>query len=194
MSATTAPEAETVAGDGSLVGPEELIVEGMHCASCAARIERVLSRKPGVQGVDVNYATQHAALRYDPGAFDLEDATTALDRLGYQIKPVSPETEAQAEAEHERAQRDWLRRVRLSMPLAAVVVVLVYGFSDRTWARWLALVLTLPVQFVAGWPILTSGLQRARHLSANMDTLIALGTLTAFVYSTVPLLVGGDLF
>jgi copper-transporting P-type ATPase V len=55
-------------------------------------------------------------------------------------------------------------------------------------------VLTLPVEFVAGWPILSSGLRRARLLSANMDTLIALGTLTAFVYSTVHLLVGGDLF
>jgi copper-transporting P-type ATPase V len=80
------------------------------------------------------------------------------------------------------------------MPLAAVVVVLVYGFSDQTWARWLALALTVPVQFGAGWPILTSGLQRARHLSANMDTLIALGTLTAFAYSTVHLVIGGDLF
>ncbi len=194
MSATAPLETETVAAEASPHGHEALIVDGMHCASCAVRIERVLSRKPGVHGIDVNYATQHAELTYDPGVFDLTEATAALDKLGYQITSASRETEAQADAEHDRAQRDWLRRVRLSLPLAAIVVVLVYGFSDRTWARWLALVLTIPVQFAAGWPILTSGLQRARHLSANMDTLIALGTLTAFTYSTVHLLIGGDLF
>lgn len=167
---------------------------GMHCASCAVRIERVLARRPGVRSIEVNFATQHAELTYEPGAFDLGEAGAALDKLGYQIKPVSQEAEAQADAEHGRVQRDWLRRVRLSLPLAAIVVVLVYGFPDRTWARWLALGLTLPVQFGAGWPILSSGLQRARHRSANMDTLIALGTLTAFAYSTVHLLIGGDLF
>jgi copper-transporting P-type ATPase V len=127
----------------------------------------------------------HPARRYAPGAFDLDAPAATLSKLGYRIRPASDEAEAQAEAEHERAQRDWLRRVWLSLPLAAIVVALAYGFSDRTSARWLALALTLPVEFVAGWPILTSGLQRARHLSANMDTLIALGTLTAFTYSTV---------
>jgi cation-transporting ATPase V len=194
VSSTAPVNSETIVGEAEPCGRESLIVEGMRCASCASRIERVLARKPGVHGIDVNYATQHAELTYEPGTFDLHEAAAALDKLGYQIKPASRDTEAQADAEHERAQRDWLRRVRLSMPLAAIVVVLVYGFSDQTWARWLALALTVPVQFVAGRPILTSGLQRARHLSANMDTLIALGTLTAFTYSTVHLLIGGDLF
>jgi heavy metal translocating P-type ATPase len=194
MSATASSETEIVAAEASPSGREALIVEGMHCPSCAARIERVLSRKPGVREIEVNFATHHAELTYDPGVFDMDEAGAALDKLGYQMEPVSREAEAQADAEHERAQRDWLRRVWLSLPLAAIVVVLVYGFSDRTWARWLALALTLPVEFVAGWPILKSGLRRARHLSANMDTLIALGTLTAFAYSTVHLLIGGDLF
>jgi cation-transporting ATPase V len=193
MSPHPAPEAEIVPPQ-SAYGHDALIVEGMHCASCAARIERVLARRPGVHGVDVNYATHHADLTYERGAFSLDEAAAALDKLGYQIKPASRDTEAQADAEHERAQHDWLARLRLSLPLAPIVVILVYGFSDQAWARWLALVLTLPVLFVAGWPILTSGLRRARHLSANMDTLIALGTLTAFAYSTVHMLIGGDLF
>lgn len=173
---------------------EAVIVEGMHCASCAARIERVLSRQPGVREATVNYATQQADLTYDPAVFTVEGATVALDRLGYQIRSITPDSEARADAGHERAQRDWLRRAVLSMPLAAVVVVLAYGFPDRLWARWLAFALTLPVQFAAGWPILASGLRRVRHLSANMDTLIALGTLTASSYSTVHLLTGGALF
>ena len=194
MSAIAPFRSGSRAAEGGRFGHEALIVEGMHCASCAARIERVLARRPGVESVEVNYATHHAQLAYEPGVFDLAGAVAALGKLGYQGKPVSREAEAQAGAEQARAQRDWLSRVWLSLPLSAIVVVLVYGFSDRTWARWLALVLTLPVEFVAAWPILRSGLQRARLGSANMDTLIALGTLTAFVYSTEHLLVGGDLF
>jgi cation-transporting ATPase V len=192
VSASAPLESEAVPPARS--GREALIVEGMHCASCAVRIERVLASTPGVHSAEVNYATHQAQLAIEPGAFDLAAATAAVGTLGYRIKPVSREAEAQAGAEHERAQRDWLTRVGLSLPLAAIVVVLVYGFPGRNWARWLALALTLPVEFGAGWPILTGGLQRARHLSANMDTLIALGTLTAFAYSTVHLLVGGDLF
>src|SRR5439155_11998869 len=69
-----------------------------------------------------------------------------------------------------------------------------FGFADHGWARWLALPLAGVVQFVFGWPILSSGLARARHLSANMDTLIALGTLAAFFYSVAQLLSGGDLY
>jgi len=71
---------------------------GMHCASCAVRIERVLARRPGVRSIEVNFATQHAELTYEPGAFDLGEAGAALDKLGYQIKPVSQEAEAQADA------------------------------------------------------------------------------------------------
>ena len=186
------PRGET---DGTRHTREQaLIVEGMHCASCASRIERVLARERGVQTVAVNYATQHAQLTYDPDAFMLDDAATAVERLGYAIKPLSREAETQADEDHDHAQHAWLMRACLSLPLATIVVVLVNGFGDQTWARWLAFLLTLPIQFIAGRPILASGLQRARHLSANMDTLIALGTLTAFFYSTVHLLFGGELF
>ncbi|EUA44271.1 copper-exporting P-type ATPase A domain protein [Mycobacterium xenopi 3993] len=59
---------------------------------------------------------------------------------------------------------------------------------------WLAFAATLPVQFIAGWPFLLGAAQRAREKTANMDTLITLGTLTAFIYSTYQLLVGGPLF
>lgn len=67
-------------------------------------------------------------------------------------------------------------------------------FGAYPWAGWLAFAATLPVQFVAGWPILRGAVQQARALTSNMDTLIALGTLTAFVYSTYQLFAGGPLF
>lgn len=172
----------------------ELSVEGMTCASCAGRIERVLSRQPGVSEARVNFASHRARISYDPALVDLPAIEAAVGRLGYRATPLEETAPDEEEHAREREQGGWRRRVALSVPLAAVVVVLVYGFGDQSWARWLAFALTVPIQFLAGWPILVSGLARARRLSANMDTLIALGTLTAFVFSTVRLFIGGDLF
>jgi copper-transporting P-type ATPase V len=171
----------------------ELAVGGMHCASCAVRIERVLGRQQGVASANVNFATHRASLAYDPGAVDLPELQAAVEKLGYRLEPrqaelTSPEDEDAAEG------RRWLRRVLLSWPLALAVMVLAFGFGDDEWARWASFALAAPVQFVAGWPILESGLARARRLTANMDTLIALGTLTAFFYSTYELIAGGDLY
>ncbi|RFZ07800.1 putative copper-exporting P-type ATPase V [Mycobacterium marinum] len=90
--------------------------------------------------------------------------------------------------------RKWLRRVWLTWPLALLATASTMVFGAAPWAGWLAFAATVPVQFVAGWPILKAAAQQARALSANMDTLIALGTLTAFGYSTYQLFAGGPLF
>jgi cation-transporting ATPase V len=168
----------------------DLAVRGMHCASCAVRIERVLGRQPGVADANVNFATHRANLAYDPDRVDLGALHAAVEKLGYRLEAeqASPEDEDAAEA------RRWLRRVLISWPLGLAVMVLGFGFGDEDWARWASFALAAPVQFIAGWPILESGLARARRLTANMDTLIALGTLTAFVYSVYELIAGGDLY
>jgi cation-transporting ATPase V len=93
-----------------------------------------------------------------------------------------------------RERRKWLRRLWLAMPLALLASVSTMVFGAYPWAGWLAFVATVPVQFVAGWPFLAGSVQQARAGSANMDTLITLGTLTAFLYSTYELLAGGPLF
>ncbi|MCA2311486.1 copper-translocating P-type ATPase [Mycobacterium intracellulare] len=93
-----------------------------------------------------------------------------------------------------REQRNWLRRLWLAMPLALLASVSTMVFGAYPWAGWLAFAATVPVQFVAGWPFLRGAVQQARAGSANMDTLITLGTLTAFGYSTYELFAGGALF
>jgi len=96
-------------------------------------------------------------------------------------------------SEHSRRERrTWLRRVWLAFPLGLVATTTM--FIGAPWAGWLAFAATLPVQFVAGWPFLKGAVQQARALTSTMDTLIALGTLTAFTYSTVQLFAGGPLF
>ncbi|CQD24475.1 metal cation transporter p-type ATPase [Mycobacterium lentiflavum] len=96
--------------------------------------------------------------------------------------------------DNQRQRRTWLRRLWLAMPLGLLAMASPMLFGAYPWAGWLAFAATLPVQFVAGWPFLKGAVQQARALSANMDTLIALGTLTAFVYSTYELFAGGPLF
>lgn len=95
-----------------------------------------------------------------------------------------------ADEQSRRERRKWLRRVLLAFPLGLVAMASPMFFGAYPWAGWLAFAATVPVQFVAGWPFLAGAVQQARAGISSMDTLVALGTLTAFVYSTYRLLVG----
>ncbi|UGT94463.1 copper-translocating P-type ATPase [Mycobacterium ostraviense] len=115
----------------------------------------------------------------------------ALDRGGCgEVQAASCHASPGVDPAVER--RTWLRRVWLAWPFALVSAGLT--MLAAPWAGWLAFAVTVPVQFVAGWSILKEAVAQARALSANMDTLIALGTLTAFGYSTYELFAGGPLF
>ena len=96
--------------------------------------------------------------------------------------------------ESRRQQRTWLRRVWLAVPLSLLSFGLTTFFAAYPWAKWLAFAATIPVQFVSGWPVLKGAVQQARARSANMDTLIALGTMTAFTYSVYQLFTGGPVY
>ncbi|MGH2768340.1 MAG: heavy metal translocating P-type ATPase, partial [Actinomycetota bacterium] len=172
---------------------------GMTCASCAARIEKVLSRQPGVAHARVNFAANRAQVDYRPGATGLEQLTKAVEAIGYGIAPAAPAgptgpEPAGAKDVHERDLRSWKRRALASGPLSAAVAILSLFFQGQAWGRWTAFALTIPVQFVAGWPFLRGAAARARRLAASMDTLIALGTLAAFFYSSFALVGGGELY
>jgi copper-transporting P-type ATPase V len=184
--------AEDVRGDVAAPDRADLQVEGMTCASCASRVQRAISKIPGVEDAAVNFATGRARVVYDPASVTVDDLVERVATTGYMAAPaVDQDAGDQADIE----QRRWLRRVLVAWSLGITVMVLSFGFHQETWARWAALLLTVPVQFWAGWPILRSGLARARHFSANMDTLIAMGTLVAFGYSTIVLLSGdGELY
>jgi cation-transporting ATPase V len=124
---------------------------------------------------------------------EIERLREALARIGYDLEPVTPSQPSPGDT-NRRERRKWLRRVWVAWPLGLLVFGATTFFGAYPWARWLAFAATVPVQFVAGWPFLLGAAQRAREKTANMDTLIALGTLTAFTYSTYQLFTGGPLF
>ncbi len=175
----------------------DLKVEGMTCGSCAARVQKVLERNDAVQAADVNFATGRARVRATD-AVELDALVGAVDRIGYPAEPVDTSAEAPAVAAfddpHAAVARMWLVRVIAVAPVAAfMTVTMLLGESamHNETLRWAMFALAVPVQFWVGWPFLYEAGRRARRLTANMDTLISLGTLAAFGFSVYQLLSGG---
>lgn len=177
----------------------EFTVEGMTCGSCAARVQKILNRQDGVANAEVNFATGMAHVELADDGTDVEDLQTAVDKIGYRLSTASGADESSDTpdelAAQEAARRLWLRRVLVALPLTLGLVALSMGFMDalrtEAWARWTVFALATPVQFYVGWPFLAEAGRRARRFTSNMDTLIAVGTLTAYGYSVVELLRGG---
>jgi copper-transporting P-type ATPase V len=169
-------------------------VEGMTCGSCAVRVQRVLGRQPGVVSAEVNFATGKARVALGD-AVDVGGLQAAVARIGYRISPAGSDGKAAGE---EQAEAAWRRRLLVAVPLALALVALAVvpgGAMEQPWARLTALVLATPVQFWVGWPFLREAARRARRRTANMDTLIAIGTLAAYGFSVAQLITGGmDLY
>ncbi len=161
-----------------------LDVDGMTCASCAARIERKLNKLDGVEAT-VNYATEAATVSFDPRAVSVDDLIAAVEASGYHAVLPGDVTQAPDAAREVRTRLEVA--VLLTVPLAVVAMVPQVQFSG--W-EWLALFLATPVVFWSGLGFHRATLLNARHGAATMDTLISVGTLSAWAWSAV-VLVGG---
>jgi Cu+-exporting ATPase len=173
------------------VAPErlELPIEGMTCAACAARIEKRLNRLEGVEA-SVNYATENAAVLFDRAQVAPEDLVAAVEAAGYRAR-LDPAVEI------ERDPKAPLRRrlvVSAALSLPVLLLAMVTPLQFVHW-QWLSLALATPVVFWGGWPFHRSAWANLRHGAATMDTLVSLGTLAAWGWSVVAiLLVEGDLY
>ena len=164
-----------------------LALEGMTCASCAARIERNLNKLDGVEAT-VNFATETATVSYDPARVAPEQLTAAVEAIGYHAAPAS-EQHAGHQHEHDAPPTRLLVALVLAAPLVLLAMVPPLQFTG--W-DWLSLVLATPVVFWSGAQFHRAALLNARHGAATMDTLVSLGTLAAWTWSTVVLLGGLD--
>ena len=160
----------------------KLDLEGMTCASCAARIEKKLNRLDGVQAT-VNYVTEQATVHAPPGV-SVADLVGAVQAAGYDAHLARPPHSDHSDESLRALTLRLLVAAVLTVPVALVAMVTPLQFAD--W-EWVALALSTPVVFWSGLGFHRAALRSARHLAASMDTLISIGTLAAWLWSTVVL-------
>ncbi len=178
----------------------ELAIGGMHCASCVARVEDALSGVSGVHEARVNLATERATVTVDPGRTDLDQLVSSVARAGYTARRQTLSFGAQAALQLRRERAEhlgyWRRRLEVGVAGAVPLVLLGLGsmgvpaLQEAAWVGWCMFGLAAILQVYLGGPYIRGAWQRLLQGSSNMDTLIALGTATAFLYSTVHLLLG----
>ena len=164
-------------------------VEGMHCASCVARVEQALAAVDGVAEAHANLATNQVSVVVDPQRIPAGAIEAAAAGAGFAAQPAAaPEQAAEQMVARERAEiATWRRRFGVALALL-VPLWLVHRYWPASLAGlsgWIQLLLATPLQVYVGWPFFRGAWRRARHRSADMDTLIALGTGTAYVAGVV---------
>ncbi len=188
-----------------------LDLEGMTCASCAMRIEKGLKKVPGVKDANVNLATEQAVVTYDPAQTNLEQMVQKVEAVGYKatphvatsLQPVAakavttvsetpgaPVISMLQENEQSRRKQAEITRKRnlliLGIVLTLPVVILSMFFLNRfPGENYLLLALTTPVWAIVGWEFHRGAIRTLRHGSANMDTLVSLGSTAAYLLSVV---------
>jgi Cu+-exporting ATPase len=177
----------------------DLPITGMTCAACASRVEKSLVRSPGVRRAGVNLATARATVEYDPTATGVPELIDAVKSAGYGVRDssndgLSPE-EADARArldEYEGLRRKFWIAAVLSLPV--LIIAMSHGrisALEFTGVRWLELLLTTPVVVYCGAQFYRGAWQAIRHRAADMNTLIAIGTGAAYVYSVAATIAPG---
>jgi Cu+-exporting ATPase len=172
-----------------------LIADGVSCPTCVRNIEGALSPIAGVDHVEVNYGAERIKVTFDPDQIKPASLRATVEQVGYRVRerpePGSAATEDTEAAERRREIADLFRRVLVGAALSIPVLVPVMATDlfHATWVpdalmnHWLQLALITPVMFWAGWPIHRTGWLTLRHRTADMNTLITLGTTAAYVYS-----------
>ncbi|KJK41732.1 carbonate dehydratase [Streptomyces variegatus] len=186
----TSTTAQAPAAPEPALAEIELLIGGMTCAACAARVEKKLNRMDGVTAT-VNYATEKARVAYPQGT-EVADLIATVVKTGYTAEEPAPPREETSAAEDEDPELSALgRRLAVSAVLAVPVILLamVPALQFDNW-QWLSLTLAAPVVVWGGLPFHRAAWTNARHGAATMDTLVCLGTLAAFGWSLWALFLG----
>lgn len=174
----------------------ELPVTGMHCANCAATIEKKLKTHKGIISGNVNFATEKAVITYIPGLLSIDDIRLIIEDAGFKVILAEEGGGSLQDAEM-KARMDESKRVRnlffigllFSAPLFLLSMARDFSFlgpwSHATWVNWSFFLLATPVQVLVGYDYYRGAWKSLRNGSANMDVLVALGSTVAYVYSIV---------
>ncbi|HQK63801.1 MAG TPA: HAD-IC family P-type ATPase, partial [Candidatus Staskawiczbacteria bacterium] len=195
---------------------ETFSIKGMHCASCAAIISSSLKKLPGVKDADVNFATERAKIEYDKGQVSIKDMNGQIGKLGYSISRQQGDAHAghnmtaaqmgMSESEHaehlglNQTKEEKLKelsqmrkKVLFAFPVALIVFAImflnIFGFRfAMEFLDKIFLIISTIVIFWIGKPFLQGVLRFIKYRVANMDTLIGIGTLSAYIYSAIMVL------
>ena len=167
-------------------------VSGMHCASCAARIEDKVGAMKGVSSATVNLATASLTVEYDPAKTGMGDMKKTVDGLGFELLADEDEDESDlyeiADGLHSARLRELKSRTLWAVVFAVPLVVFAMFFMDVPYADWIMWALATPVVFWLGRDFYINAWKQARHRAVNMDTLVALSTGIAYVFSVFNML------
>ncbi len=175
-------------------------VTGMSCASCVAHVEKALSGVSGVTSVNVNLATEKATVEYDTNKTSMADFRKAVEDAGYGTSAVDSEEISPTDTIGESNRRE-INTLKNKLILASsigayMLVVAISGFTGD-WLpsafsnKYLLWALATPVQFWAGWQFYRGAWGALKHKTANMNTLVAVGTSAAYLYSVAAILFPG---
>ncbi|MBO0341443.1 heavy metal translocating P-type ATPase [Flagellimonas profundi] len=164
------------------VSKKSFPVTGMTCAACASSVESMLGHTEGVYNASVNFANSTVLVEYD-SAMDLSDLQNAVRQIGYDI---IVDAEDPTEVQEELSKKHYVsikKRTLWSAILTLPIFLLGMFFMDWVLGRWISLVLAVPILFWFGRSFFINALKQARFGKANMDTLVALSTGIAFLFS-----------
>ncbi|MCU1503213.1 MAG: actP [Ilumatobacteraceae bacterium] len=190
--------APTATPTATATGRLDLVVTGMTCAACAMRIERTLNRIDGVSA-SVNYATERAAVDYDPDRASSDELVDAVASIGYGARLPTPsanpsgDDRASSTDPDRSAAKQHMADLRQRFIVAALLgapvllISMTTALQFRNW-QWACFAMAAPVATWAALPFHRAAVKNARHGEATMDTLVSVGVLAAFLWSTYALL------
>ncbi len=177
-----------------LAGPRETAyfsLKGMWCAGCATAAEALLRHQPGVRSADISFAAERGRVSYDPSQVDLDRLLARLGRLGYHARLLSDRKDAAVERRLEGILLQLIVAVAFGMQVMTIYLAMLYPrYADGDYSspetralQYVAMGLSVPILFVGGISFLRGAWRALLAHTATMDTLVALGTISAFGYS-----------
>lgn len=174
----------------------ELLISGMTCAACSARVEKHLNSLNGIKKANVNLATGSAKVQFVPGMITPSDICKSVNSIGYKANLSSDITEDERRVARQKdinqQKIKFIFSLILAFPLILMSISTLIG-KNFTLNPWVQLALATPIQFVAGWQFYVGAYNSLKSRSANMDVLVTLGTSVAYFYSVFALFIGGDM-
>ncbi|MBR9679992.1 MAG: copper-translocating P-type ATPase, partial [Candidatus Altiarchaeota archaeon] len=167
----------------------DIAIQGMHCASCVATIDKELAKLEGVNKINVNLATSKATVVFDEKLVSETELVKAIDSVGYGANLIK-------DGKHENLHKNELEQTRnrfllslvLTIPIFIISMVFMQLGIELAYSDYVLWVLATPVQFIIGLPFYKGSWKALKNRSANMDSLIALGTSAAYFFSVYAIL------